>query len=204
MTCVEPNHFDDSDGSISMQPWAQYRQIATVSAASRAGTYPPSGGGGKNEQLQAAGLFWTNDTPISQLVYGLVTRGGATMALQARSRAFLVAYHALGIGGPGTTPDAVQAGRFGVGLDVGSGGLLGINTAYGVNEIRQNSHTMPLVPQRTGWLKVDPGVTIHAAFQLFFLSEFWENTAITGGDASTGSSYVTGESRIDLFAVPVL
>ena len=49
-----------------------------------------------------------------------------------------------------------------------------------------------------------PGVTIHAAFQLFFLSEFWENTSITGGDASTGSSYVTGDSRIDLFAIPVL
>lgn len=204
MTCVEPNHFDDSEGLVATQPWAQYRQIGYAAAASKAGTYPPTGGGAKNEQLQAAGLFWTNDTPIAQLVYGLVTRGGASMALQARSRAYLVTFHALGIGGPGTTPEAFEAGRFGTGLDVGSGGLLGTNTAYGISEVRQHSHTMPLVPQRTGWLRVDPGVTIHAAFQMFFLSDFWENTPITGGDASTGSSYVTGDTRIDLFAVPVL
>lgn len=204
MTCVEPNHFDDEGGSVTPQPWTQYRQIATAYAASRSGTYPPTGGGDKNEQLQAVGLFWTNDAPISQLVYGIVTRGGATMALQARSRAYMKTYHALGIGGVGTTPQAFVAGRFGTGLDVGSGGLLGTNTAYGISEIRQHSHSMPLVPQRTGWLRVDPGVTIHAAVQLFFLTEFWENTPITGGDASTGSSYVTGDTRIDLFAVPVL
>lgn len=204
MTCVEPNHFENDGGTVVPQPWMQYRQIATASTPSRSGTYPPTGGGAKNEQLQAVGLFWTNDTPLSQLVYGVVTRGGATMALQARSRAFMEAWHALGIGGPGTTPQAIAAGRFGTGLDVGSGGLLGVNTQYGISEVRQHSHSLPLVPQRTGWLRVDPGVTIHAAFQLFFLSEFWENTPITGGDASTGSSYITGDTRLDLFAIPVV
>lgn len=202
MTCVEPNHFDDTDGAVSPQPWTQYRQVATAYAASKAGSYPVAGGGNKNALLQTLAAQWVNNSPLSQQVYGLVTRGGSSMALQARSRGYLVMSH--GVHVSAAAPAMVEASRFGCGLDVGSGGTFGTNTAYGVGEVRQHSRTMPLMPQNAGWLLVGPGQTVTAAVTLRFISDFWESQAIANGEDGSESSYVTGDTRLDLFAIPVL
>ncbi|UBF41636.1 hypothetical protein SEA_CAIB_33 [Gordonia phage CaiB] len=200
--CVNPDQIDATDGVLSPQPWMQYRQVATAEAASKAGTYPVAGGGAKNDLLQTLGASWTNNSPLAQLVYGLVTRGGAVMTLQARSRGYLAASHGIEI--TTGTPAVAEVSRFGVGLDVGSGGTFGNETAYGIAEYRQNSHTMPLLPQQTGWLRVDPGQTVTARVELRFVSDFWESRAITNGEQGSESSYITGDTRLDLFALPVL
>ncbi|UYL88142.1 hypothetical protein SEA_EVAA_31 [Gordonia phage Evaa] len=202
MTCVEPDHFHEDDGAIGPQPWMQYRQVATVSAASKAGSYPVAGGGPKNDLLQTAKVSWVNNTPVSQYVYGLVTRAGAAMALQGRSRAHLVAYHGLSMAAG--DPPLVEVSRFGVGLDVGAGGTFGNNAAFGVAEQRQNSHTMPLMPSVTGWTLLTPGQMFTGMVSLRFISEFWETQAVAGGEEGSESSYISGDTRLDLFAVPVV
>lgn len=199
--CVNPDHFDATEGVLSPQPWMQYRPVGTVEVASKAGSYPVAGGGNKNDLLQSLTLSWTNNSPIGQLVYGMVTRGGATLALQARSRGYLVMSHGVEIG---AAPTLQEVSRFGVGLDVGNGGTLGNQTKYGIIEQRQSSRSMPVLPGTAGWLLVGVGQTVNVAVQLRFMSDFWETQAITDDESGSESSYVTGDTRLDLFAIPVV
>ena len=162
-----------------------------------------SAGGNKNDLLHKLQLSWTNGSPVPQYAYGMITRGGARVSLQPRSRGGLVLRSGFkkAAGDPGTLTDSSM---FGVGADLGRGGTLSLGTTYGVAEQRMNSCTIPLAPERTGWLRLEPGETITAALELRFISEFWENTIIDGGDTGSESSYTTGATRLDLFAVPVI
>lgn len=247
--CVDPTHFHvTDDGAITPQPWMQWRQVATASAASRSGVYgvtlnsggpdvfgtlgslfgnlfrfipsifgpssllsqlveSASAAGNKNDLLHTLQVGWTNDTPIDQWCYGLITRGGARVSLQARSRGGLVLTSGYQISPPGDPGDAgtlVPASMFGCGADIGRGGTLALGTSFGVMEVRSNSTTIPLAPERAGWARLAPGQTLTARVELRFVSEFWEHTPIDGGESGTESSYETGDTRLDLFAVPVI
>ena len=90
MTCSDPTHFAELDGALSPQPWMQWRNVATAVAASKSGSYPVAGGGNRNDLLQTVQARWKNNTPIDQYAYGIVSRGGCRVALQARSRGGLV------------------------------------------------------------------------------------------------------------------
>jgi len=162
-----------------------------------------SAAGNKNDLLQAVQTSWTNDTPIDQWVYGKITRGGCRVTLQARSRGGLLL--SSGYRQHASDPGPLAyASMIGVGADKGRGGTLALGTDICVMEERANSTTIPLAPERAGWHKLPPGATITARAELRFISEFWENTTIDGGDAGTESSYETGGTRLDLFAVPVI
>ncbi|QHB37772.1 hypothetical protein I5G63_gp031 [Mycobacterium phage Imvubu] len=163
-----------------------------------------SAGGNKNDLLHQLTRTWTNDTPVAQDVYGLITRGGCRVSLQARSRGGLVLSSGYKVGVLGDPGPLVPASMFGVGADLGRGGTLAIGTTFCVAEERMNSVTIPLAPERTGWARLLPGQSITARVELRFVSEFWENTTIDGGDTGSESSYETGDTRLDLYAVPVL
>lgn len=156
----------------------------------------------KNDLLQSVKASWTNDTPIDQLVYGLITRGGSRVTLQARSRGYVAVASGYAIGADVT--QLTICSKMGTGADMGAGGTLATGTDYGIAESRQNSCTIPLAPELTGWTTLAPGATFNGAVQVRFISEFWENTSITGGDADTESSYETGELQLDLYALPVI
>lgn len=160
-------------------------------------------GGNKNELLHQVTTSWTNDTPMAQWVYGLITRGGARVTLQARSRGglLLTSGYKVAVGDPGPL---VPASMFGVGADIGRGGTLAIGTQFCIAEERMNTVTIPLAPERAGWQRVEPGETFTGRAELRFVSEFWENTSIDGGDSGSESSYETGDTRLDIYAVPVL
>lgn len=251
--CVDSDHFGvDDDGAIYPQPWMQWRNVGSVAAASKSGSYgvttssSSSGGGGggtaifgdlgglfgglfdslpdlfggatsilggassgdsaagnKNDLLHSLQLSWTNTSPIDQQVYGMITRGGGRVALQARSRGGLVCSsgYQQHVSDPG--PLAV-ASMLAVGADMARGGTLATGTTFCVIEARQNSLTFPLAPERCGWWQLPPGETLTAKVELRFVSEFWENTTIDGGDSGSESGYETGDTRLDLFAVPVI
>lgn len=162
-----------------------------------------SAAGNKNDLLHSLQLSWSNDSPIDQWVYGVITRGGARVTLQARSRGGLVLRS--GYRQHASDPGALEiASMLGIGADMGRAGTLAIGTGFVVAEVRQNSTSVPLAPERTGWWKLPPGQTITAKAELRFVSEFWENTTIDGGDSGSASGYETGDTRLDLFAVPVI
>ena len=201
MTCVEPNHFDDADGAVSPQPWMQWRQLKAQVALSVSGSYPPNGGGAKNDLLQVVQVSWTNNSPLAQNVYGLVTRGGAYMALQARSRAYLAMSHGMAAGL--AAPAVTEVSRFGGGIDVGLAGTFGNQVPYAVFEQRQSSRTLPLMPQVAGWSEVAPGASVTGRVELRYVSDNWESQALSSDEGSE-ASYITGDTRLDLFAVPEL
>lgn len=198
------DHFAVAGEALGPQPWMQLRLVASDEAEAVSRSYDTVGGFNKSELLQELLVSWTNDTPITQSVYGLVTRGGSQVTLQARSRGYLSMGHAVdfitGDGAPSF--DLVEVSKGGVGSDLGNSGLLALGGAFGISELRQNSVTMPFMPHLTGWWTVAPGDTIHGIVQVYFVSEFWENTILDGGDSDTESRVVAGDLRLDIFAVP--
>lgn len=194
------DHFSVVDDAIAPQPWMQMREVASNSVPSVAKSYDPSDGQPKNSLLQTVPVEWTNYSPVSQIVYGLVTRGGQQVALQTRSRAYLLTSHGALVG-PGTIV-MTEVSKSGTGGDVGLGGLLTLNASFSIAEVRQNSQTVPLLPASDGQWVVAPGETIRARVEVRFKSDFWENSSINGGDSGTESKVVSGETLVQLIAIP--
>lgn len=194
------DHFQVVGDAIGPQPWMQLRSVDSRSTPAVAKSYDASDGQGKNELLQTVVASWQNSSPVKQWVYGMVTRGGTQVALQTRSRAYLKTSHGVKVGA-GAIP-MVEVSRFGTGADIGKGGLLTLSASYSVAELRQNSQTMPLMPQQTGMFLVLPGETIYARVEVRFVSDFWESGTIVGGDSGTEAKTTSGETRLDLFALP--
>lgn len=201
------DHFVMLDDIIAPQSWMQLRMVASDEQVSVSRDYDASGGSAKNDLIHTAATKWTNNTPIPQWVYGQVTRDGAVVDLQARSRAYLATYHALDITATPTPPGSfayIETSRYGCGLDAGRGGILGIGSGFAIQGTHENSNTSYLMPHLTYWQRVEPGQTIHARVAVRFVSQFWENTSIDGGDSSTHSGFISGATRLDLWAVPII
>lgn len=198
---VNPDHLASVGGRVGPQPWMQLRAVASTSAPATGPAYGVTGGGTKNDVLQDVTASWTNNTPTTQWVYGIVTHGGSKVALQARSRAYLRASHGLRMGGSGPV-ELVEVSRFGGGADIGMGGLLGVGTGYAIHDVRIPAWSVPLRPDLTGWLAVPPGGTVTGRAEVRLVSEVWEATPIDGGDGDTESAIIAGELRVDLFAIP--
>ncbi|AKF14605.1 hypothetical protein AVJ28_gp36 [Mycobacterium phage Baee] len=202
---INPDHFEiRPDGSIAPQPWMQWRHVASVEAASKTGSYAVVGGINKNDLLHKLQLPWQNNSPIPQHCYGLITRGGCRVSLQARSVGYLQVTSGFKLNAPGDAGDLEIASRFGCGADMGRGGTLAVGTEFGIIEERMNSVTFPLAPERAGWPVIEPGDLITARVEVRFVSQQWETTSIDGGTSGSDSSYNSGATRLDLFAVPVI
>jgi len=201
--CIDPDHFEVlTDGSIRPQPWMQQRIVATVSAESQSKSYAVTGGGDKDDLIHSIKTNWLNDTPLAHNVYGLVTRGGCRVTLQARSRGYIVQWHNFHIDSP---PSALfPVSSFGVGGDLGKGGLLAIGTGFCVMRVQMHSTTIPLLPVVAGMTRIDPGHRFYGQVDVRFTTEFWENTTIDGGDQETESSWESGDTRLDLVAIPII
>ncbi|WP_074322373.1 DUF7172 family protein [Mycobacteroides abscessus] len=202
--CVNPDHFEIINGAIAPQPWMQLRAVATAQVGPKSVEYDSSGGGAKNELVYKLQTDWTNNTPMRQMVYGLVTNGGQQVALQARSRAYLEYQHGFEISADGADIPMVPVSRFGGGADIGQAGILSVGTGFCVHDVRMNSTTHMFMPHITGWIPVEPGERFNARVELWFKSENWENSMIDKGDQGTESLYRDAGTRLDLFAVPEL
>ena len=202
---VNPDHFIVADDAIGPQPWMQMRVVNSGTVASLSRSYDPTDGQARNDLLQTLQMTWTNDTPVAQWVWGTVGTSGRRVTLQCRSRGYLATSHSVdivpaGMGAPSFDMEVVSL--FGIGTDLGAGGLLAIGGAYGISDWRNNSTTSPLMPHVTGWFLIAPGDTFGARIEVAFVSEFWENTLIDGGDGDTEATIVTGDLSLALYAVP--
>lgn len=202
VTAKMSDHFSLVDDKIGPQPWMQWRRVASGQAVSVSRSYDVSDGQAKNDQAQAVQVTWTNNSPIAQWVYGMVTKSGTQVTLQCRSRGYLSTRHGYKNDPDGSDVPMVEVSRTGVGADLGKGGLLAVGGAYGIAEHRQNSTTAPFMPQQLGWYPVSPGETIHARVEVWIVSDNWENAMIEGGDGDTEAKFVTGDLEVALYAVP--
>lgn len=200
-------HFAVEGDSISPQPWMQQRHLAFGEAEGVTKQFAPSGGGSKNLVVHTVDVKWTNDTPVAQWVYGMVTRAGAQVALQARSQAYLSTWHGVTIRNDATLPagfafEMEEVSYYGGGMTVGKGGVLTSGTGFGVHRHYKNSQSAPLMPHMPGLYRLEPGQTFFARVTVKFISYFWENTRIDGGESGTESSFTSGDTRVDLYGVP--
>jgi hypothetical protein len=200
--CADPDHFYVKDGGLTPQPWMQWRNVRSVEAAGQSVAMAVYGDTNKNDVLHTLTTDWINLSPIPQAVYGIITRGPCRVTLQARTRGYVSTRS--GISTTQTAPVLTECSRQGVGADQGLGGMLAIGTGYCVAEARQNSGSFPLAPEVTGWTVLAPGERIIGKVEVRFITENYESTIIDGGDLETESSFDSGDTRLDLFAVPII
>jgi hypothetical protein len=260
---VDPNHFQVlEDGSITPQPWMQWRLVQSISNPAISGSYAVStaydtdltealteadssvsqifdasteatneslgvidaalgtdllggvsqplpatvAGGAKNDLLYQLMSSWTNTTPINQWVYGMITRGGVRMTVQARTQAYILVLSGYVVSETTTpgTPTLTLSSAIGCGADTGLGGELSVGAGYCIIEERQNAVTFPVQPEVAGWVNLAPGETYTAALQVRYAAPTWETETIDGGNTDTDTSYDDGGTRLDIFALPVL
>lgn len=197
--CINSSHFAvDGDGALSPQPYTQWRHVATNSANSIQQAYNTNGGN------QAADLVnfqasWTNPGPLPMKCYAMVTRGGATVKTGARTRAYIETYYGL-VGGtaPADPTPSTLLGRFGSGVD---GGTQSGYARWATTEVRQAEHTLMLGAFTT----INTGQTIKARVRLRWDAAFWETLPyLIAGASEAELSVMTGATRIDIYAIPVL
>jgi hypothetical protein len=203
VACAEPDHFYVADGKLVPQPWMQHRAVASVMDEPGSRVYAVNDGLQKMDTITRVVAEWTNLSPIPHWVYGVITRGGVQVTLTARSRGYLQVWS--GLSRSGELPVLTESSRIGVGSDIGGArGLLAFGIAFCVAEMRQNSRSMPLAPERIGWMMLQPGETAIGEVEVRFISEFWESAGIDGGAAEAVSGFQGGATKLDLFAVPVI
>lgn len=200
--CINTNHFNVTAGAISPKPYTQWRHVATNTASSVQATYNTNGGN------QAADLVnfqvaWTNTDPLSMKVYTVMTRGGATVKTGARTRAFIATYYGQANGVSPADPTAsTLMGRFGSGLDGGHAVYSGTDYArWATTEVRQGEHSLMVGP----FITLTTGQTLKTRVRLRWDADFWETLPYNlAGSSEAELSVMTGGTRLDLYAIPVI
>jgi hypothetical protein len=201
--CVDPDHFVvDGDGALSPQPYAQWRHVATNSAGSVQKSYNTNGGN-QAEDLVNFQVAWTNPGPMSMLTYALVTRGGASVKTGTRTRAYIAMYYGQASGVSPADPTAsTLLGRMGSGLD-GSTYTSGSTTyaRWGTTEVRQAEHSLLVGP----FVTLAPGQSLKTRIRLRWDADFWETlTYLVSGSGEAELAVMTGPTRLDLYAIPII
>lgn len=202
--CVDPDHFDvDEAGAMTPNPVLQWRHVATNELAGFTNTYDVDGGNQAADlgQLQ---VDWTNSDPaVSATVYGILTRGGSTVVSTARTRLYIETYYGQASGVAPADPTAsTLIGRMGNGVDFqrARSPIDDTNVNFGLMQTRQAERSSLIGTT----VVLAPGEQYKLRVRLRVDAGFWETLPPDGGDAETLLSILTGETRLDLFALPVI
>lgn len=197
--CIDPDHFTvDGDGAIAPQPYTQWRHVATASANSFQASYNTNGGNQAADVVNFQ-VAYTNVDPLPMKVYAMLTRGGSTVKTGARTRAYIATYYgqANGVAPADPTPSTLF-GRTGSGVD---GGTQSGYSRWATMEVRQAEHSALLGP----FVTLTTGQTLKTRVRLRWDADFWENLPyLIAGAAEAELSVMTGASRLDIYAIPVL
>lgn len=196
--CVSPDDFEMIDGThIRPRDHLQWRHVVTNYANAVTMAFDPNDGTAKDVAIHTLNAQWTNDTPIAQHVYALMTRGGTKMIMQAQSRAYIRTNFGQVVGVAPANPTAsTTISRFGVGY---SRGVTAADEAYyGILEVRMGERT--LLAGDT--LLVQPGETFKVSTELRFISGHWESLPIHQGDTETESEFNSGATQFDIYSYP--
>lgn len=197
--CVNEDQFNMDGGAISPKEFMQWRHVAVNTAASIDKQYPPNTAWTTPDPLHTIVASWTNTSPVNQKVYGLLTRGGSTVVLMARSRAFIEVKSGVVVGvAPADPAASLSISRFGIGFDRGL--ELFTYPRYTVLEHRIGERTMLIGDTHT----VAPGETLKIAAAVAYVAENWETVAIYNDNSQLEARITSGATQLDLYAYPSL
>lgn len=199
--CINGDHFLLENGTdLTPQDYMQIRRVATATTSSVVTTYIPNDGIAKNDPLIEVDVTWTNTSPVAQAAYAVMTRGGSSVALTARSRAYIQTEGGTAVGSPPGVPVMPVVSRFGNGSDKG---MVASDFEFMIVETR--------IPDRSilvgDTLTVPPGQSFRARVELVFVSDFWENADVWLGSIlgdELEARVVSGDLMVDVFAYPSL
>lgn len=196
--CIDPEHFEVVGDDLTPQEYMQWRHVATNTAPSIQNEYLVSGGN-QAEDLLELQVSWTNPDPVGMNVYGLLTRGGSIVTNNPRNQVYLETYWGATQGVAPVDPVAsTLVGRFGNGASLGLVG--GTETIFTNFQTRQGERTSVL----GSTVVLATGESYKLRIRLRWDAQFWETLPVINSGAETELSVVTGESRLDLFAYPVI
>jgi hypothetical protein len=201
-SCFDPADFETIDGALEPHEYLQWRHVATAFVAGSETSYPRSATG-RNDLLHTVQAAWTNTTPIAQLVYGLVTRGGSMVVFGPRNRAGIAQWHGIGTGVAPADPATLFVSRHGGGVDTGTAGINNY-LDYAIYEDRQGPRTAFLGTATN--IVLPPGQQIKGRVDIRFVTDSWSGANVDGGNTEgvQTSTVVSGSTRVDLYAIPVL
>lgn len=197
--CINATHFQMVGGTdLQPQDYMQWRHVATNTLLSNTYTYTPVGSN-PSANLADLQVQWTNSSPITQVVYGMITRGASKVITQARGVAGVQTSWGQTQGASPADPTVFSLlGLFGNG---GDSGTVGSNALFMITESRMAEHTYPVGPA----ILLPATQTVKLRIRLAWNAIAWESTGVDGGNTNeTEASLVTGDTRLDLFSIPSL
>lgn len=201
--CVNDEHFEtDEDGGLRPVGYLQWRHVATNSMGGFTESYTVDGGS-QAEDLGELQVAWTNADPIDMLVYGVLTRAGTTVTTTARTRLYLETYVGAASGSAPADPTAnTLIGRIGNGIDLQLAAVPINNSIanFGLIQTRQAERSSLIGSTVT----LTTGQEYKLRVRLRVDAGFWETLPPDGSAAETQLSVLTGETRLDLYAIPVI
>lgn len=201
--CINTDQYDMVDGThLQPKPHMQWRHVATNVLASNTYNFTVVQASAPAQDLAQLQVQWTNTSPISQKVYGMLTRGCTEVVTQARQVAYCETYWGAAQGAAPADPTASTfIGRFGNGSDCGVFPSGGTNALYLITDTRTLERTYPV----GNVITLPAGHTYKLRIRLRYDAAQWETVGVDGGNTTeTECSLVTGASRLDLFSVPDL
>lgn len=201
--CVDPDHFDvNAEGEMSPNPVLQWRHVATNELGGFSEVYDVDAGN-QAEDLGELQVAWTNADTVSMQVYGILTRGGSTVVSTARTRLYIETYFGQTSGvAPADPVASTLIGRMGNGVDFqrARNPIDNTNANFGLIQTRQAERSSLIGTTVT----LATGEEMKIRVRLRVDAGFWETLPPDGGDAETLLSVLTGDTRLDLFAIPVI
>lgn len=198
--CINEDEFEMVDGThVTPLEHMQWRHVAVGLANDVTQTLVAADGVAKDIAIHTVQAAWTNTSPVTQNVYGLITRGGSRVVLMARSRAYIQINFGQVVGvAPADPATGTLLSKFGCGAYRGL--EVFTNPRFMVVEHRIGERTMLIGDTNA----VAPGETVKVAAEVRFISDNWESVAISGGTGENEAGFTSGATQIDLYSYPVL
>ncbi|WP_280248799.1 DUF7172 family protein [Nocardia abscessus] len=200
--CVDDDYFETPAGVLSPKRQWQWAHRATASAGGATFTPANNAAGTTLFTVQAA---WTNDTPVTQQVYAVMTAGPVRYVLDSLKHMTIQYQWGTSFGAAPADPTLTEESRvrgypdLGTGNATPSGPVVGI---YVLLEDRQPTNSVPIGDVVT----LPPGQQMKARVQVRWFTSAWgiDWYVPAWGDPAPYRVGKVGPVRLDLFSVPVI
>ncbi|AXK88813.1 hypothetical protein SAMN05421776_108204 [Nocardia farcinica] len=195
--CIDPEFFEVTDGAVSPLRHWQFAHRATAQAGGANPTVVANPGG---TTLFTTNLTWTNNTPIAQRAYVLMTQGPVRYSIDNLKHLQVRYQWGLSSGVAPADPALTEESRVRGYGDLGTGTVSGQTVGvFYLMEDRHPTHSVPI----GDLVALAPGEAIRAKVQVSWSTLAWGlDWASIYGDPAPLRLLKIGPVRLDVFTTP--